>query len=143
MDTLVQPYLFFAGNCEEAVNFYSRALGAQVEMIMRYKDSPQPMPPGMIPPGFEDRVMHSSFRIGGNTIMASDNCQLGARPFGGFSISLSLPTVAEVDRAFNALSDGGKVDMALDKTFWSSRFGMLTDKFGVGWMIGINEERPN
>jgi PhnB protein len=143
MDTLVQPYLFFAGNCEEAVNFYSRALGAQVEMIMRYKDSPEPMPPGMIPPGFEDKVMHSSFRVGGNTIMASDNCQPGAKPFGGFSISLSLPTVAEVDRAFHALSEGGKVDMALDKTFWSSRFGMLTDKFGVAWMIGINEAPSN
>jgi PhnB protein len=143
MDTLVQPYLFFAGNCEEAVNFYSSALGAQVEMIMRYKDSPEPMPPGMIPPGFEDKVMHSSFRVGGNTIMASDNCHPGAKPFGGFSISLSLPTVAEVDRAFHALSEGGKVDMALDKTFWSSRFGMLTDKFGVAWMIGINEAPSN
>lgn len=143
MDTLVQPYLFFTGNCEEAVNFYSNALGAQVDMIMRYKDSPQPLPPGMVPPGFEDKVMHSSFRVGGNTIMASDNCHAGAMPFGGFSISLSLPTLDEVDRAFQALSAGGRVDMALDKTFWSPRFGMLTDKFGVAWMIGINEEHSH
>jgi len=133
--TLVQPYLFFGGRCEEALAFYRTAIGAQVDMVMKFKDSPQPPPPGTIQPGFEDKVMHSSFRVGETTLMASDGCHAGSK-FEGFSLSLSVSTEAEADRAFGALlADGGKVTMPLAKTFWSPRFGMLTDKFGIGWMV--------
>jgi PhnB protein len=132
---LVQAYLFFNGRCEEAVEFYKKALGAEVEMTMRYKESPEPMPPGMVPPGFENKVMHTSFRIGQTTVMASDGCSGDKAQFEGFSLSISVPTEAEADRVFNALVDGGKVEMPLAKTFWSPRFGMLQDRFGVGWMV--------
>lgn len=134
--TLIQPYLFFGGRCDEALDFYRTALGAEVVMLMRYKESPEPQPPGSVPPGYENKVMHATFRIGGTTLMASDGC--GDTPsFAGFSLSLAVPTAAEADRAFAALSDGGHVMMPLDKTFWSPRFGMLTDRFGLGWMISV------
>ena len=135
-NTLIQPYLFFGGRCEEALEFYRIALGAQVDMLMRYKDSPEPLPPGMLPPGFENKVMHTSFRIGGNTLMASDGCEEGPS-FGGFSLSLALPTEVEADRTFAALADGGQIKMPLTKTFWSPCFGMLTDRFGLDWMISV------
>lgn len=135
-NTLIQPYLFFGGRCEEALEFYRAALGAQVDMLMRYKDSPEPQPPGMVPPGFENKVMHASFRIGGTTLMASDGCKEGSS-FDGFSLHLGVPTETEADRVFAALADGGQVRMPLTKTFWSPRFGMLADRFGVGWMIGV------
>ena len=134
--TLVQLYLFFGGRCEEALAFYRTALGAEVNMLMRYKDSPEPAPPGMVPPGFENKVMHATFRIGGTTLMASDGCEEGSS-FNGFSLSLAVPTEAEADRAFAALAAGGQVRMPLTKTFWSPRFGMLTDRFGIGWMISV------
>ena len=133
----VQPYLFFGGHCEEALAFYRTAIGAEVDMMMHFKDSPDPMPPGAIAPGFENKVMHATFRIGGTTLMASDGCGAEASSFAGFSLSLALPTASEVDRAFAALSDGGKITMPLDKTFWSPRFGMVTDRFGVGWMVTV------
>jgi PhnB protein len=132
----LEPYLFFNGNCEEAIEFYKKALGAKVEMLMRYKDSPEPPPPGMIPPGFENKVMHVSCRIGDSVLMASDD-GTGTSKFGGFSLSLSVPDAASADQAFNALAEGGNVQMPLDKTFWSPRFGMLTDRFGVGWMVSV------
>ena len=132
--TLIQPYLFFGGRCDEALEFYRSALGAQVDLLMRYKESPEPMPPGMLPPGFENKVMHATFRIGATTLMASDGCEVGAK-FNGFSLSLAVPTEAEAHRAFAALSDGGQVKMPLAKTFWSPCFGMLTDRFGIVWMI--------
>lgn len=135
-DTLVQPYLFFGGRCEEALDFYRTALGAQVEMLMRFNESPQPAPPGMLQPGFENKVMHSSFRIGSTTVMASDGCD-DKSSFSGFSLTLSVPTEAEADRAFAALADGGKVGMPLSKTFWSPRYGMLTDRFGISWMVMV------
>ena len=100
--TLIQPYLFFGGRCEEALEFYRTALGAEVDLLMHYKDSPDPMPPGMLPPGFEDKVMHATFRIAGNILMASDGCHVGAK-FEGFSLSLAVPTEAEANRAFAAL----------------------------------------
>jgi PhnB protein len=134
--TLVQPYLFFGGRCEEALEFYRTALGAEVNMLMRYKDSPERPAPGMVPPGFEDKVMHAAFRIGGAILMASDGCEEGAN-FAGFSLSLSVPTEAEADRAFTALAEGGQVRMPLAKTFWSPRFGMVTDRFGIGWMVSV------
>ncbi len=130
----VQSYLFFDGNCEQALEFYRKTLDAKVEMLMRYKESPEPPPPGMVPPGFENKVMHSSFRIGETTVMASDDCT-GHPKFAGFSLTISVENPAAVDRVFDALADGGKVTMPPAKTFFSSRFGMLTDRFGVGWMV--------
>jgi PhnB protein len=131
----VQPYLFFDGRCEEAMEFYKSALGAEVTMLMRFKDSPDPHPPGMIPPGAENKVMHASLRIGDSTVMASDGQCLGQANFQGFSLSLSVSNDAEAERLFAALADGGKVCMALAKTFFSSGFGMVSDRFGVSWMI--------
>ena len=134
--TLVQPYLFFGGRCDEALEFYKTALGAQVDFLMRYQESPEPMPPGMLSPGFENKVMHTTFRIAGNVLMASDGCHEGAK-FDGFSLALAVPTEAEAKQAFAALAAGGVVKMPLTKTFWSPCFGMLTDRFGVGWMVSV------
>lgn len=131
----VQPYLFFDGRCEEAIEFYKQALGAEQEMLMRFKGSPEPPPPGMVPPGSEDKVMHASFRIGATTVMASDGHCTGQPSFQGFSLSLSVPNEAEADRLFAALGDGGQVQMPLAKTFFSPRFGVVADRFGVSWMI--------
>ena len=133
----IQPYLFFNGSCEQAIEFYRKALGAEVEMMMRFKESPEPHPPGMVPAGFENKIMHSSFRIGQTTVMASDGCAAGKTDFKGFSLSLSVPNEAEADRVFAALSDGGQVRMPLSKTFWSPLFGMVEDRFGIGWMINV------
>ena len=132
---LVQPYLFFDGRCEEAVEFYRRTLGAEVTMLMRFKDSPEPHPPGMLPPGAENKVMHTSLRIGDTTVMASDGQCLGRPSFQGFSLSLTVPSEADAERLFGSLADGGQVQMPLAKTFFSSRFGMVADRFGVLWMI--------
>jgi PhnB protein len=133
----VEPYLFFEGRCEEALEFYRKALGAQVVMLMRYKDSPEPPPPGKLPPGSESKVMHANLRIGDATVMASDGLLQGQPRFQGFSLSLTVPDDAQADRFFAALADGGQVQMPLTKTFWSPRFGMVTDRFGVGWMITV------
>ena len=132
---LIQPYLFFNGRCEEAVRFYEQAIGAKVDMLVRFKDSPEPQP-GAVPPGHENKIMHTSFRVGGSTIMASDGCETNPK-FEGFSLSLTVPTEADAERVFNALAQGGEVRLPLSKTFWSPKFGMLQDKFGVGWMIGL------
>src|SRR5258705_6944321 len=121
----VQPYLFFEGRCEEALEFYRSALGAEVTMLMRYKDSPEPHSPGMIPPGAENKVMHMSLRIGDTTVMASDGRCSGQASFQGFSLSLSVPNDAEAERRFAALAQGGQVQLALTKTFFASRFGMV------------------
>jgi PhnB protein len=131
---LVQSYLFFNGRCEEAVEFYRKALGAQVEMIMRYKDSPDQ---SQTPPGFENKIMHAGFKIGESTLMASDGCAGEAPKFEGFSLSLSVATEDQARKAFTALSEGGTVKLPLTKTFWSPLFGMLDDRFGVGWMITV------
>jgi PhnB protein len=133
----IQPYLFFNGSCEEAIEFYCKALGAEVEMMMRFKESPEPPPPGAVPPGVENKIMHSCFRIGQTTVMASDGDSTDKPSFQGFSLSLSVPNQAEADRAFNALADGGQVKMPLAKTFFSPRFGMVADRFGIGWMISV------
>jgi PhnB protein len=129
----VQPYLFFDGRCEEAIEFYKKTLGAKVEMMMRFKDAP----PGehKPPPGAENKVMHSSLRIGDTTVMASDGMGQGNPEFKGFSLTLNPKNEAEANRLFNALSEGGQVRQPLTKTFFSPSFGMLADKFGVGWMI--------
>src|SRR3954465_6445796 len=109
---VVQPYLFFGGRCQEALEFYQTALGAQVDMVMLYKESPEPLPPDRLQPGFENKVMHATFRIGETTLMASDGCEQGSR-FEAFSLSLAVSTEAEANRAFDALAEGGKVQMPL------------------------------
>ena len=129
---MVQPYLFFDGRCEEALQFYRTALGAEVNMLMRFKESPEP---AQVPPGGENKVMHATFRIGDATIMASDGHCQGRPSFQGFSLSLTAPDEAGAERMFAALSDGGKVQMPLTKTFFSPRFGMVADRFGVPWMV--------
>ena len=131
----VQPYLFFDGRCDEALELYRRALGAEVTMLMRFKDSPEPHQPGMIPPGSENKVMHTCLRIGDTSVMASDGRCSGQPSFQGFSLSLTVPNDAEAERLFAKLADGGQVQMPLAKTFFSSRFGMVADRFGVSWMI--------
>jgi len=130
----VQPYLFFDGRCEEAGAFYKKAIGAELSFMMRYSDSPEPHPPGMVPPGFENKVMHMSLQIGGNTVMAADDCT-GHPKFQGFSLSLTAKDEAEAQRLFDALADGGQVQMPLTKTFFAPKFGMLADRFGVSWMV--------
>ena len=133
----LEPYLFFEGDCDEALDFYKKALGANVTMLMRYSESPTPPPPGKLPPGSGQKVMHAVVRIGDSTLLASDGLCSGKPGFGGFSLSLSVSGEAEAKRAFDALADGGQVRMPLSKTFFSPCFGMLTDRFGVGWMIGV------
>jgi PhnB protein len=140
MNMQVQPYLFFDGRCDEALDFYARAVGAKVEMLMRFKESPDPHPPGMLPPGAENKVMHASMRIGDTQVMASDGECKGRPSFQGFSLSLTARDEAEAERRFNALADGGKVQLPLQKTFFSPRFGMLTDRFGVGWMVIVQPQ---
>ena len=129
----VQPYLFFDGRCEEAVEFYRGALGAEVQMLMRYKESPEPehLPPGTQP----DKVMHCCLRIGDASVMASDGMCQGQPSFQGFALSLTASDEAEAERLFGALADGGQVRMPLAKTFFSPRFGMVADRFGVPWMV--------
>ena len=128
----IQPYLFFEGRCDEALTFYSSTLGAEITTLMRYKDSPDP---NMCQPGTEDKVMHASFRIGDTTAFASDGRCGGHPSFQGFSLSLTVADEADADRLFAAIADGGQVQMPLTKTFFSARFGMVADRFGVLWMI--------
>jgi PhnB protein len=133
----VQPYLFFDGRCEQALEFYRSVLGAEVTMLMRFKDSPEPCETGRVPPGAENKVMHTSFRIGETIVLASDGQCLGQPSFQGFSLSLIVPDDAEAARVFAALADGGQVQMPLTKTFFASRFDMVADRFGVSWMIVV------
>jgi len=139
---VIQPYLFFNGSCEQALDFYRKALGAEGQFVMRYEESPEPPQPGMVPPGFERKIMHCSFRVGQTTVMASDGCSAEKASFQGFFLSLSVPGETEADRAFAALADGGQVRMPLTKTFWSPRFGMVVDRFGIGWMISVPGPGP-
>jgi PhnB protein len=132
----VESYLFFSGNCAEALEFYKTALGAEIEMMMRYDEAPEPPPPGRLAPGFERKVMHASFRVGATRIMASDGCGPDGE-FNGFSLSLSIADEAGAEKYFAALAEGGKVTMPLGPTFWSPRFGMVEDKFGIGWMVSV------
>jgi PhnB protein len=130
----VQPYLFFDGRCDEAIEFYRSALGAEVTTLMRFKDSPDP---NSCAPGAGDKVMHASLRIGQTEVMASDGDCTGAPKFQGFSLSLTVPSEAEAERLFAALAKGGQVQVPLTKTFFSPRFGMVADRFGVSWMIYV------
>ena len=129
---LVQPYLFFGGKCDEAIEFYRRALGAEVVMLMRFKEAPDQ---SMITPGTGEKVMHARLRIGDAVVMVSDGRCEGKTNFQGFALSLTVPTEAEAERLFAAVSESGQVQMPLAKTFFSPRFGMAADRFGVSWMI--------
>lgn len=131
----VQSYLFLDGRCEEALGFYRRALDAEVTMMMRNRESPDPHPPGLLPPGSEDKVMHAEFRVGDTTIMASDGMCSGKAQFAGFSLAITVPDDAVAKQRFDALAEGGAVQMPLGPTFFATSFGMLQDRFGVGWMV--------
>jgi PhnB protein len=139
MKMIVQNYLTFNGRCEEAIEFYKRALGAQVEMLMRFKDAPQEQQ-CMFSPGTENKVMHACLRIGDTSVMASDGRCVGEPNFQGFSLSIQVADPAEADKLFAALSDGGNITMPLGKTFFSPRFGVVDDRFGVHWMIHVAAE---
>src|SRR5262249_24007533 len=130
----VQPYLFFDGRCDEALDFYKRAIGADVKMVIRFKDSPDK---SMWAPENADKVMHAQFRVGDTTIMSSDGRNTGKPKFEGFALSIDAKNEADADKKFAALSEGGQVTMPLAKTFFSPRFGMVADKFGVHWMIHV------
>jgi PhnB protein len=134
----VTPYLFFDGRCEEALNFYKAALGAEIGMMMRFKDNPEPPKDESCerdPAQVADKIMHASFQIGGTTVMASDGYARGQPKFEGFALSVDAADEAEMDRKFAALADGGQVQMPPGKTFFARRFGMVADRFGVSWMV--------
>jgi len=132
----VQPYLFFDGRCEEALDFYKKTLGAKVEMMMRFKDNPDKDKNPNCMPSDDNKIMHAAFKVGDTTVMGSDGMAAGGKPeFKGFSLTVSAKDDAEAEKTFAALSDGGKVEMPLTKTFFSWKFGMLNDKFGIGWMV--------
>ena len=131
----VQSYVFFDGRCEEALQFYGRALDATVTFLMRNKESPDPHPPGMLPPGSENKIMHAQFRIGDTEVMASDGHCGGSPKFDGFSLAITVHDDATAKKRFDALAEGGKVQMPLQSTFFATSFGMVQDKFGIGWMV--------
>ena len=135
--TQVQPYLFFEGRCEEALNHYKKAIGAKVTALMRYKESPDPQ---MVPPGGSEKVMHAEFSVADTVLFASDGRAQGKPSFQGFALSIAVPDEKTADRMFKGLEDGGQVMMPLSKTFFSPYFGMVTDKFGVTWMLIIPQQ---
>jgi len=131
----VQPYVFFDGKCEEALEFYKGAIGAKVEMLMRFSECPDKSQPGSIPAGAENKVMHASFKVGDTQILASDGHSTGKPTFQAFGLTLNAASDAEADKLFNAVGKGGQVQVPLGKTFFASKFGMVTDRFGVLWMV--------
>jgi PhnB protein len=134
---VLDSYLFFDGNCAEAMRFYERTLGGKVEMSMTYGQAPDP---AQCPPGSQDRIMHTSMMIDGRRLMASDTPSgQPAQGMSGFALSLSYPSAEEARRVFDALCEGGKTMMPFGKTFWAEGFGMLTDRFGTPWMVGGGE----
>ncbi|MCS0504677.1 VOC family protein [Ancylobacter mangrovi] len=134
----VQAYLMFNGRAEEAIAFYGKVLGAEVTMLLRFREAPEPPPPGMTPDGWDDKIMHASFRVGEVELMASDGCQSGGGTFQGISLALSVASTEEAEAKFAALAEGGTVTMPLAKTFFSPSFGTLTDRFGVSWMVLVS-----
>jgi len=133
----IEPYLFFNGRCEEALRFYQQVFGGEQTFLMRHRESPEP-PPMPLPPDWADKVLHASLRIGESVLMASDGCGPDTPAFQGFSLSVELPDAEMATRIFDGLAEGGAVQMPLDKTFFAPCFGMLTDRFGVGWMLIVN-----
>ena len=137
-ETTLQPYLFFGGRCEEALEFYGKALGAEIVMLTRFKDAPGLEP--KMPECFDEKVMHATIRIGSSMFFASDGRCEGDPEFEGFSMAINVPTEAEAERIFNALAEDGAIVMPLEKTFWAPKFGMLQDRFGVGWMGSVEHK---
>jgi PhnB protein len=133
----VQPYLFFDGRCDEALEFYKKAIGAELKMLMRWKDAPDN---SMATPANADKVMHARFQVGETTILGSDGRNSGQPKFEGFALTISAKDEADADKKFAALVEGGQVTMPLSKTFFSPRFGMLADKFGVHWMVIVPQQ---
>ncbi len=131
----VQAYVTFGGRCEEALEFYRKSIGAEVTGLLRWKDSPDANMKG--PPGYEEKVMNAAFRIGETELMADDGMGEQQAEFKGMTLAIEVANDAEAKRVFTALGDGGSVQMPLMKTFWTSSFGMLTDKFGVPWMVNV------
>lgn len=138
--TTIQPYLFFRGRCEEAIAYYKNTIGAEVVMMMRFKDSPEEPGSHTIPPEMAERIMHASLRIGGAEILMSDGMKSGDCDFDCVSLAVSVASEAECDRIFNGLAADGTVQMPLGSTFFAKRFGAVADKFGVGWMILVPAE---
>ncbi|MGH8279866.1 MAG: VOC family protein [Gammaproteobacteria bacterium] len=136
----IQPYLFFQGRCEEAIGFYKRVLGAKPGRLMHYQDMSEPPPPGMVPLGFEGKVVYAEFAVGDTRVLACDDYTQTAAAFQGFRLSLSVADAAQARHVFAALAEGGEVNMPLAKTFFSPCFGMLKDRFGVGWMVIVPGE---
>jgi PhnB protein len=134
----VEPYLMFSGRCAEALAFYQQAVGAKTQMVLHFKDSPEP-PPMPLPPGWEDKIMHSGFLVCDTLVMASDGMSSEPVSFAGVTLSLTADSEAHARRLFDALAAGGSVFMPLGKTFWSACFGMCSDRFGVHWMVGIDD----
>jgi len=132
------PYLFLNGRCHEAIEFYKLAIGAEVEMLLHFNQIPDPNQEAMIPPGFENKVMHASLKVGNSTIFLSDGNETVAE-FKGFGIMLGSDSASELQSMFDRLAVGGEVIMPMSKTFWSDSFGMVNDKFGVSWMLGVNQ----
>ncbi|MGV8836973.1 YciI family protein [Cellvibrio sp.] len=138
----VNNYLFFSGRCDEALAFYQQHLSADIKFLIRFNESPDAVPEGMLQDGFENKVMHAEFSLGNVRVMASDGCN-DVEKFSGFRLALNVPDEDEARRIFSALaSNGGKVDMPLMKTFWSPLYGQVTDQFGVGWMVMLPGEEP-
>lgn len=136
----IQPYLFFEGRCDEAIAHYREVLGAELQFLMRYGDKPEMPPPDFLPPGSGQKVMHATLQIGGSTVMLSDGMCSGQTAFNGFKLSFNVADAAAAERVFRALGEGGSVEMPLAPTFWSPCFGMLTDRFGVAWMVSVAAE---
>ena len=137
-NTTVQPYLFFGGRCEEALEFYRKNVGAEIITLRRFKEAPEPV--AGLPDCFDDKIMHAAVRIGESVWMASDGQCEGNPNFEGFSLSITVPDESEAERIFAALSQDGLVVMPLEKTFWTSKFGMVQDRFGVSWMVSIEHK---
>lgn len=138
----INPYLFFSGRCEEALEFYRQNLGAEILMTMRYNECPDPVPEGMLQEGFENKIMHCTFKVGRTIMMASDGCDDRSN-FDGFRLALNVASASDAHRIFDTLAEGGSVDMPLTQTFWSPLFGMVTDRFKVGWMISIADQQKS
>ena len=132
----VNPYLNFSGNCEEAFKFYEKCFGGKIEFKMTHGESPMAAQVG---PGWQDKVMHISLQIGDRRLLGSDAPPEYFKQPQGFSVSITAKDAAEAERIFTALAEKGKVSMPLQKTFWSPAFGMLTDRFGIPWMVNTDQ----
>lgn len=140
METQIEPYLFFNGCSEEAINYYEKKIGAERQVLIRFADSPEELPEGMLSPGWENKVMHAAIRLGDSVIMLSDGCGPEDIKFQGFSLSIIIQEESELRRIFEALAEDGEVEMPLGQTFWSPLYGMLTDKFGLSWMLSLPDQ---